>query len=285
MHRALLLAAVACTAVPSVAIAQVGVQTPEQRLDTLIRALAARVTTQQLAVSGPASVGALSASTLALGTPLPASQGGTGSTAIATVATSGAYADLTGRPSLGTAAAANVGTTAGTVAAGDDSRITGAAQNAAAAITGGTINGASIGATAAAPGRFTTLTSTGAATLASLNVAGAVALAATTVAGQLKPTYVDLVDRGDWTIRFLNSAGADIGSYMGLSGILAGPPTNALRGRNDAGTYLGVGTTVLLGLTAAGYVTLPGLPTSASGLPSGALWRDSAAGSILKVVP
>lgn len=48
--------------------------------------------------------------------------------ALAAVATSGAYADLSGKPTLGTAAAKDVGTAAGTVAAGDDSRITGAAQ-------------------------------------------------------------------------------------------------------------------------------------------------------------
>lgn len=43
---------------------------------------------------------------------------------------SGAYADLSGKPTLGDAAAKNTGTTAGTVTAGDDSRITGAAQKA-----------------------------------------------------------------------------------------------------------------------------------------------------------
>lgn len=42
---------------------------------------------------------------------------------LATVATTGAYGDLSGTPTLGGAAALNVGTTAGTVAAGDDSRI------------------------------------------------------------------------------------------------------------------------------------------------------------------
>jgi hypothetical protein len=42
--------------------------------------------------------------------------------ALAPVATSGAYADLSGRPTLGNAAARNVGTGAGTVAAGDDAR-------------------------------------------------------------------------------------------------------------------------------------------------------------------
>ncbi|WP_424363610.1 collagen-like triple helix repeat-containing protein [Methylocystis parvus] len=50
---------------------------------------------------------------------------------LAAVATSGAYSDLTGVPSLGDAAAKNTGTTTGTVAAGDDSRITGAAQKSA----------------------------------------------------------------------------------------------------------------------------------------------------------
>ena len=45
---------------------------------------------------------------------------------LAAVATSGAYGDLTGEPSLGTAAPLDVGTGAGTVAAGDDSRLTSA---------------------------------------------------------------------------------------------------------------------------------------------------------------
>jgi hypothetical protein len=48
---------------------------------------------------------------------------------LAAVALSGAYGDLSGRPTLGNSAARNVGTTAGTVAAGDDSRIVGAAQS------------------------------------------------------------------------------------------------------------------------------------------------------------
>ena len=43
-------------------------------------------------------------------------------TGLATVATTGAYGDLSGRPTLGGAAALNVGSTAGTVAAGDDAR-------------------------------------------------------------------------------------------------------------------------------------------------------------------
>lgn len=41
---------------------------------------------------------------------------------------SGAYADLTGKPTLGTSAALNVGTSSGTVAAGDDPRIVNAYQ-------------------------------------------------------------------------------------------------------------------------------------------------------------
>lgn len=45
---------------------------------------------------------------------------------LATVATTGAYTDLTGAPTLGGAAGLNVGTTTGTVAAGDDARIIGA---------------------------------------------------------------------------------------------------------------------------------------------------------------
>ena len=42
---------------------------------------------------------------------------------LATVATTGVYNDLTSKPTLGGAASLNVGTTAGTVAAGDDTRI------------------------------------------------------------------------------------------------------------------------------------------------------------------
>ena len=54
---------------------------------------------------------------------------------LATVATSGAYSDLSGNPTLGGAASLSIGTTAGTVAAGDDSRIVGALTSAAAAAT------------------------------------------------------------------------------------------------------------------------------------------------------
>lgn len=46
-----------------------------------------------------------------------------GRPSLASVATSGAYGDLSGLPSLGGAAALNVGTTAGTVAAGNDARL------------------------------------------------------------------------------------------------------------------------------------------------------------------
>lgn len=43
-------------------------------------------------------------------------------TGLSSVATSGAYTDLSGRPTLGNSSSLNVGTTAGTVAAGNDSR-------------------------------------------------------------------------------------------------------------------------------------------------------------------
>lgn len=46
----------------------------------------------------------------------------TGRPSIAAVGLSGAYADLTGKPTLGNAASRNVGTVSGTVAAGDDPR-------------------------------------------------------------------------------------------------------------------------------------------------------------------
>jgi hypothetical protein len=60
---------------------------------------------------------------------------------LATVATTGAYADLSGKPTLGNSAALNVGTTAGTVAAGDDARLTDArtpTAHASSHVTGGT---------------------------------------------------------------------------------------------------------------------------------------------------
>jgi hypothetical protein len=60
-------------------------------------------------------------------------------TGLATVATSGAYGDLSGRPSLGGAASLNVGATAGTVAAGDDSRLSNTRTP-----TDGTVNDAKI---------------------------------------------------------------------------------------------------------------------------------------------
>lgn len=67
-------------------------------------------------------------------------QAATTITGLATVATTGAYANLTGTPSLGTIASQNAS---------------------AVAITGGTINGTSIGATTASTGAFTTVTTTG----------------------------------------------------------------------------------------------------------------------------
>ena len=62
---------------------------------------------------------------------------------LATVATTGAYTDLTGLPTLGGAAALNVGTTAGTVAAGNDSRIIGALQSGAIPAASGQLLGGS----------------------------------------------------------------------------------------------------------------------------------------------
>jgi hypothetical protein len=59
---------------------------------------------------------------------------------LATVATSGTYADLTGKPSLGT------------ISSQDSSNVS---------ITGGSINGTSVGATTASTGAFTSITATG----------------------------------------------------------------------------------------------------------------------------
>lgn len=71
----------------------------------------------------PASIGAQPAGSYATG-----AQGTKADTAVqpgslAAVATTGAYSDLSGKPTLGDAAAKNTGTGTGTVAAGDDSRM------------------------------------------------------------------------------------------------------------------------------------------------------------------
>lgn len=52
-----------------------------------------------------------------------------------------------------------------------------------------------------------------------------------------------------------------------------GTPGNVVitAGHTNAGTY--------------GHVVVAGLPTAATGLPSGAIWRDSANGNVLKIVP
>ena len=65
---------------------------------------------------------------------------------LASVATSGAYSSLTGTPSLGGAASLSVGTTSGTVAAGNDSRIVGAVQSSllAAALGVATLDSSSL---------------------------------------------------------------------------------------------------------------------------------------------
>jgi hypothetical protein len=60
---------------------------------------------------------------------------------LSTVATSGDYDDLTNKPALGDSAALDVGTTAGTVAAGDDSRIVGAVQTTREVATTDSIQG------------------------------------------------------------------------------------------------------------------------------------------------
>lgn len=61
---------------------------------------------------------------------ITAADAAAGQAALNLTGATGDYNDLTNKPTLGDAAAKNTGTTAGTLAAGDDSRITGAAQKA-----------------------------------------------------------------------------------------------------------------------------------------------------------
>lgn len=102
-----------------------------------------------------ASQGALALTALQPGEAATVEQGEKADTAlqpadVAAVATTGNYDDLSNKPTLGNVASRNIGTAAGTVAAGDDARIVGAVQATALALSSGA---ASIG---------TTVTETGA---------------------------------------------------------------------------------------------------------------------------
>jgi len=139
---------------------------------------------------------------------------------LATVATSGAYSDLSGKPTLGTSASRDVGTIAGTVAAGDDSRITGALSASIAASTyqpldpdltsiaalGTTTFGRSLLTQADAPSTRTTLELGSAATASIGTTAGTVAagddsritgaLSVTTAASTYQPLSANLTALG-----------------------------------------------------------------------------------------
>jgi hypothetical protein len=53
----------------------------------------------------------------------------------------------------------------------------------------------------------------------------------------------------------------------------------------DASSSTGNGRIILTPKVTTGYIILNNLPTSAAGLPSGAIWRDAAAANVLKIVP
>ena len=62
----------------------------------------------------------------------------------------------------------------------------------------------------------------------------------------------------------------------------------AIERYNDAGALLNKPISINRAsgwITLDGNLVLTGLPTSASGLPSGGVWRDAAAGNVLKIVP
>ena len=127
-----------------------------------------------------------------------------------------------------------VGTGAGTVAAGNDNRIVGATQNAAAAITGGTINGAVIGGSSPAPITGTTITGDRLVGPLSGNAATATALA----------TARTFSLSGDAACSFVFDGTANAGCALALA------PTGV-----SAGTYGSATTVPAVTVDAKGRVT------------------------------
>ncbi|WCS27216.1 hypothetical protein LOK46_10485 [Methylobacterium sp. NMS14P] len=108
-----------------------------------------------------------------------------------------------------------VGTTAGTVAGGNDSRIVGATQNAAAAIVNGTINGTAIGGTAPAAGAFTNLSASG-------GITGALTGNASTASALATARTLSLSGDITGSASFDGSANVGIAGTLAASGVTAG---------------------------------------------------------------
>lgn len=146
----------------------------------------------------------------------------------------------------------------------------------APAISGGSLDGCVIGANAAAAGSFTALSSTN---LASFGTASAVHVEAF---GGSSAGFVQAKGNGSLQLRGGTTAGVvldnDGGSEIALSTLYVGGGTNHLTVAPSAGgnpTLSTNGGHLNLAPASGKTVVITSLPTSAAGLPTGALWNNS----------
>lgn len=87
-------------------------------------------------------------------------------------------------------------------------------------------------------------------------------------------------------ISLTGGSGASVAAYVDVSGQLALTDSwDRLSVQGAVGSISDTATGTGVSIFVAGYVRLPGLPTSSAGLMSGRIWRDTAADNVLKVIP